>query len=73
MATLIITFSMPAAFADHPLITGWTHASGDTDICYLTSEYDSMLIGGAYIQGSLVPPEIDDAIDDWNGQSSSFS
>jgi len=32
-----------------------------------------MLVGGAYIQSSSVTPEIDDAISDWNAQTTDFS
>ncbi len=61
------------AFAGHPLITGWTHTAGNTDICLLESEFNFMLVQGGAFQGFLVTPEVRDAIADWNGQTSSFS
>lgn len=69
---LVANAMSDSVFADHPLTTGNTQTNGDVDVCYLTSEFDNMLVGGAYIQSSSVVSEVDDAIDDWNSSVTDF-
>lgn len=70
---LIANTMYNSVYADHPLGTGNLQAGADVDVCYLTSEFNSMLVGGGYIQSSSVTPEIDDAINDWNSSVTDFT
>ncbi len=70
---VLLTISMTGfAFADHPLYNNHKHFWGSTDICFLESEFDNMNVVGSTGNGEDVADETDDAISDWNDQSSSF-